>query len=217
LNEQQANEKLLELYNTVSSNIGTRPKVLRSLRAITILCPYPYRHVQIILRLYRSPSEILLGFDIDCCCVGYDGKDLWCMERFRRAITKRYNLANKSRRSYTYEQRLFKYSKRGFAVAIPDLDKNNLNVQIFQYNRYSKANGLKKLLLFDFRECQKISKGFFPKRVERRYQKLDQEGSDYSDVTVPWGPKFDQVEQIVNQVKNKDKVAFFFCYSKKEI
>jgi len=35
-------------------------------------------------------------------------------------------------------------------------------------------------------------------------------------VTVPWGPKFDQVEQIVNQVKNKDKVAFFSAIQKRK-
>jgi len=35
---------------------------------------YPYRSVQIVLRLYHSPAEILAGFDIDAPCCAYDGK-----------------------------------------------------------------------------------------------------------------------------------------------
>jgi len=35
---------------------------------------YPYRSVQIVLRLYQSPAEILAGFDIDAPCCAYDGK-----------------------------------------------------------------------------------------------------------------------------------------------
>src|SRR5688572_9358295 len=27
------------------------------------------RHVQVVLRIYRSPAEIALGFDVDCCSV----------------------------------------------------------------------------------------------------------------------------------------------------
>jgi hypothetical protein len=64
-----------------------------------LLCIYVFLysvHVSrlVILRLYKSPAEVLLGFDIDSCCVGYDGTDVWCQERFRRALTKRYNLVN---------------------------------------------------------------------------------------------------------------------------
>lgn len=33
-----------------------------------------FRPVQIVLRLYQSPAEILTGFDIDAACCGYDGE-----------------------------------------------------------------------------------------------------------------------------------------------
>jgi len=46
----------------------------RSKYAVTLVSKYPYRHIQIILRLYKSPAEILMGFDVDCCAVGYDGR-----------------------------------------------------------------------------------------------------------------------------------------------
>ena len=60
-------------------------------------------------RLYKSPAEVLMGFDIDCATVGYDGKRVWSLPRFHRAITKQYNLVDVSRRSTTYESRLMKY------------------------------------------------------------------------------------------------------------
>lgn len=34
---------------------------------------YPYRAVQIVLRLYQSPAEVLAGFDVDAPCCAYDG------------------------------------------------------------------------------------------------------------------------------------------------
>ena len=57
------------------------------------------------------------------CLVGYDGKSAYALERACRAITRGYNLVDMSRRSLTYESRLYKYSKRGFAVAIPGFDR----------------------------------------------------------------------------------------------
>ena len=53
-----------------------------------------------------------MGFDIDSCTVGYDGEKVWALPRAHRALTKRYNLVDLTRRSLTYEIRLFKYSKR---------------------------------------------------------------------------------------------------------
>jgi hypothetical protein len=62
--------------------------------------------------LYKSPAEVLMGFDIDSCTVGFDGERVWALPRARRAINSRYNLVDLSRRSLTYESRLQKYAKR---------------------------------------------------------------------------------------------------------
>lgn len=53
------------------------------------------------------------------------------MERMQRALAKRYNLVNMTRRSLTFEQRLQKYSRRGFAVAVPELDTARVDRQSF--------------------------------------------------------------------------------------
>lgn len=54
-------------------------------------------------------SEVLVGFDIDCCSVGFDGSKVYAIPRSRRAINYHMNLTDMSRRSLTYETRLFKY------------------------------------------------------------------------------------------------------------
>jgi hypothetical protein len=45
------------------------------------------RDIQVVLRLYHDPAEVLLGFDIDSCCVGYNGTHVYCLPRWQRAIT----------------------------------------------------------------------------------------------------------------------------------
>src|SRR5207245_9218573 len=37
--------------------------------------------VQIILILYKTPSEILHGFDVDSCCLGFDSDNVWMTQR----------------------------------------------------------------------------------------------------------------------------------------
>ena len=50
-----------------------------------------------------------MGFDLDCVTIGFDGSKVYALPRFHRAITRQYNLVDLSRRSTTYEARLFKY------------------------------------------------------------------------------------------------------------
>lgn len=49
---------------------------------------------EINLRLYNSPTEILHTIDIDCCCIGYDGQDLWITPRGLHAWQQGYNVFN---------------------------------------------------------------------------------------------------------------------------
>ncbi|KAJ3121113.1 Protein mono-ADP-ribosyltransferase parp4 [Nowakowskiella sp. JEL0407] len=117
----QVEQKVRELYSAFKRALGDRDLLLiRNIRSLVIISEYPGRQIQIVFRLYRSPAEILMGFDIDSCCFGFDGDTVWALPRGLRAITRRYNVVNMTRRSASYEYRLFKYSRRGFAVAIPE-------------------------------------------------------------------------------------------------
>lgn len=147
--EEEGNEKIRQVYEAVRRNSeGKRDHLVRTKRTVTILGDYPYRHVQIILRLYRSPGEVLLGFDLDSCGVGFDGQRVWSTTRFVEAITKSYNLLNSTRFSSTTEIRLQKYAKRGFTVVCPDLDKSRVDPAVFT-RRISRSRGLARLLLYE--------------------------------------------------------------------
>ena len=65
----------------VRDSILQETTTIRTKNAITIASAYPTRHVQIVLRLYKSISEILTGFDVDCSCVAYDGRMVWATPR----------------------------------------------------------------------------------------------------------------------------------------
>ena len=43
--------------------------------------------IQIVLRLYDSPTEVLIGFDVDCCCCAYDGRNVWVCPRWISSLT----------------------------------------------------------------------------------------------------------------------------------
>lgn len=209
--------------------------MVRTKHAITIIGQYPVRHTQIILRLYKSPAEILMGFDVDCCCVGYDGKDVYALPRAKRALTKRYNLVDMSRRSLTYETRLYKYAKRGFAVAVPGLIRYLVDPSLYT-KRPWEVKGLAKLLLFE--HCLTNPEGRYdawrPKGLRLKSYKRDEfsedrihnfqqveewlsekkketgepdPDTDYSNVFLPWGPQWYTV-QVVHELLHRDKAQW---------
>jgi hypothetical protein len=50
--------------------------------------------IQIILRLYNKLEEVLIGFDVDSCCVGYDGKHILTTPRGLFSFQNRVNVAD---------------------------------------------------------------------------------------------------------------------------
>lgn len=110
-----------EVYRRLGERFATHVTKIRFLRTencFTFLLPWPYKSIQIIHRLYFSPQQVLLGFDLDCCCAGFDG-NLIVLPRCVRALKTRCNLLDESRQSSNFEERLFKYCKRGFRVGFP--------------------------------------------------------------------------------------------------
>ncbi|KAF2817234.1 ankyrin repeat protein [Mytilinidion resinicola] len=74
LSEEEAVKKIIQIETKIRDAILTETTTVRTKNAITIASQYPTRHVQIVLRIYKSVSEILTGFDVDCSCAAYDGK-----------------------------------------------------------------------------------------------------------------------------------------------
>ncbi|KAH6620537.1 hypothetical protein C7974DRAFT_426687 [Boeremia exigua] len=81
LTEEQAIEKIKQIEQRIRDSILTETTTIRTKNAITIASQYPTRHVQIVLRIYRSVSEILTGFDVDCSCAAYDGNQVYASPR----------------------------------------------------------------------------------------------------------------------------------------
>ena len=105
--------------------------------------------VQIVLRLYESPAEVLLGFDVDCCCVGFDGERVWALPRAIRAIQHGCNILNPlhawpSKASYEY--RLVKYALRGYAIAVPGFESVDVDLSKIVGVPLSKLKGFARLV-----------------------------------------------------------------------
>ena len=102
-----------------------------------------------MLRLYESPAEVLLGFDVDCCCVGYDGERVWALPRAVRAIQYGTNVLNPLHAwpsKASYEFRLVKYALRGYAISIPGLEAIDIDLVKILERPLSKLKGFARLV-----------------------------------------------------------------------
>ena len=188
---------------------------VRTKNAITIASQYPTRHVQIVLRLYDSISQIITGFDVDCACAAYDGKQVYAAPRALAAFMTQSNTIDLTRRSPSYENRLSKYSHRGFEVHWPLLDRSRVDPTIFERS-FGRTQGLARLLILeklpknhdrevysDQRRAERgrpaINRGYrnmFTGNIKDREEDevaewVDQEEvASYHTMTVPYGPKY---------------------------
>lgn len=96
-------------------------------------------HLQFIFRIYSSPSEVLHGFDLASCSVGFDGNKLLFTTGSKFAYEYRCNYIHTKCRSTTYEFRLYKYWLRGFKIIFPNLKLNyntaTINLSGMKINR----------------------------------------------------------------------------------
>lgn len=77
---------------------------------------------QLIRRLYKAPTEIVHGFDVDVCGVLWDGKKLWATKRAIYASRVKKNWFDPDRASPSYAYRLSKYMARGIDIGLVGLD-----------------------------------------------------------------------------------------------
>lgn len=170
-----------------------------------------------MLRIYKSVSEILAGFDIDCSGAAYDGKQVYCTPRALQSYMTQINHIDLSRRSPSYENRLSKYSHRGFEVYWPHLDRSRIDPTIFERS-FQRTLGLARLLVLErlptsyardsYLERRREERG--RPRIERYHRYLrslagnikekyedevadwftEEEISNYHTFTIPYGPKF---------------------------
>ncbi|KKY22090.1 putative ankyrin repeat protein [Diplodia seriata] len=148
LSEEKALEKIKQIEQKVKDSILSETTTVRTKHCITIASQYPTRHVQIVLRIYKSVAEILTGFDVDASCAAYDGKQVYASPRALAAYMTQINTVDLTRRSPSYENRLSKYSHRGFEVYWPNLDRSRIDPTIFERN-FARTVGLARLLVLE--------------------------------------------------------------------
>lgn len=191
LTEEEATAKVRNIIKLFEvRNIG------RSENAITI-----NNEIQIILRLYRTKAEILHGFDVDCCCVGYDGTEILATPRALFAIENMINVVDFDRMSPTYELRLSKYMLRGFAIYIPGFDPSLIqkdSIKAYQLKRGEKPKGLDIL----------ITNYYFPKKYRYYQKQSDYDTKGIFKVIKDFKPREDKVRVDFNFNNQREIVGY---------
>jgi hypothetical protein len=217
LNEEQAIEKIKQIERNIKDSILHETTTIRTKNAITIASQYPTRHVQIVLRLYDSVSQIITGFDLDCACAAYTGDQVYAAPRAIAAFMTQCNTIDLTRRSPSYENRLSKYSHRGFEVHWPLLERSRVDPTIFERS-FGRTQGLARLLILEklpktvdretYMDQRRAERGRPALHRNFRHQHKmggnikDQEEDEvaewveeddvgsYHTMTVPYGPKY---------------------------
>lgn len=218
LTEEQAVEKIKQIERSIKDSLLVETTTIRTKNAITIASQYPTRHVQIVLRLYDSISQIITGFDVDCACAAYDGNQVYASPRALAAFATQCNTIDLTRRSPSYENRLSKYSHRGFEVHWPQLERSRIDPTIFERS-FGRTLGLSRLLVLEHLPKETDRDAYLDKRRRERgrpaanrnwrnqrriwgnikeieeddvpdWQVDDQSISDYHTMCVPYGKKF---------------------------
>ncbi|RFU35722.1 hypothetical protein B7463_g570, partial [Scytalidium lignicola] len=217
LTEEQAIEKIKQIERNVKDALLTEVTTIRTKNAITIASQYPTRHVQIVLRIYDSISQIITGFDVDCACAAYTGDQVYAAPRAIAAFMTQCNTIDLARRSPSYENRLSKYNHRGFEVYWPLLDRSRVDPTIFERS-FGRTLGLARLLVLEklpkpadrdsYNDQRRKERGRPPMHRNFRHQHkfkgnikdqeedeipdwdYQEEVSSYHTMTVPYGPKY---------------------------
>ncbi|RPB01905.1 hypothetical protein L873DRAFT_1802733 [Choiromyces venosus 120613-1] len=138
LNPEEANKKIREIYNVWWRNLGPERKIylMKNAKTLTLMSNYPERRIQIILKMAKSETEVLLGFDLDPCAMCWNGKEVLMLPRCARSLETGYTAFTMDlvyghhlgdRRS-TQETRVLKYADRGFGILIPASLMNTLTL-----------------------------------------------------------------------------------------
>lgn len=134
--------------------------------------------IQHIFRLYKSPSEIVHGFDLDCVGVLYDPSTdkLWATKRALYSIENTINYFDPDRASPSYYSRLAKYSRRGYDVYIPFLGDLLSEHELMRWRNFAyklSKNAKTKTKLFDDDPVLQM--------YTAKYIKMENDKNDISD------------------------------------
>ncbi|KAL8668536.1 MAG: hypothetical protein Q9168_006840 [Polycauliona sp. 1 TL-2023] len=135
LTPEEANRKIEHIYDVwYSHNLqhgglsghAVDQMIVKTRQTITLIPIYPFRRIQIVLKILQSPADILLNFDLDACAFAFDGSRVSMLPRAARALETGYSTFTMDliwghhlgHRRESQEVRVFKYANRGFGLRI---------------------------------------------------------------------------------------------------
>lgn len=104
---------------------------------------------QVIFRKYNSISEIVHGFDLDCCGYLLYEEKLYATNRSHYSLTHKVNWFDPDRMSPSYVYRLCKYAKRGYEIMLPGISTSNFNYDLFYKNGLRYMNSYNNLPIIE--------------------------------------------------------------------
>lgn len=187
LTEEEGKNKIKDIINSVKSycedHLESKLHILKNKYVISLVPKKINKRcykIQIIIRLYKCIYEILAGFDIDSSAIAYNGVNVLLTPRSLNSFLTKLNVIDLTRRSPSYESRLYKYHKRGFGIYIPFKFENNNKV----YFLNSKSMGIDKLMyLLKYKKTRNFNKflNIITQRINKRLKfnnVTDYEGDD---------------------------------------
>ncbi|MCJ1435595.1 hypothetical protein MMC27_004969 [Xylographa pallens] len=156
LDADQANQKVEEIYNVWKNNLPASNQnilIVKNFKTINLIPDYPNRRIQVVLKLFKSPTQVFLGFDLDACAIGFDGTRALMLPRCARAIETGYNVFTMDfvwghylkGRNASREARIFKYAERGFGLRIlpsyvQSLEEGHANIPVSKLDKVTTTN-----------------------------------------------------------------------------
>ncbi|KAJ6520371.1 hypothetical protein C8R45DRAFT_58736 [Mycena sanguinolenta] len=184
--------KIKQIYEAVREAIPPKIELtcVRTRNTVSIHSQYPYRPVQIILRQYNSPAQVVAGFDVDSCCCMYDGSRVYANPRAIVAMMRQANTIDPSLCSSSYELRLAKYATRDFEIYYPNLRREDIDPTIYKCSS-ADLEGLARLLVLENIPQAQRSMVLDSRVSKAEPNSLEMSEYDGSSLHIPYGPAWD--------------------------
>lgn len=164
--------------------------------------------IQIILRSYTSPSEVVTGFDLDASGVCYWKGHIYMTHRAYYAYETMTQRVDVDRMSPSYSYRLAKYTDKGFAIKIPSqyYKKGSKNLSwaiavVHELHSIDELSPLAQLLVMD--AASKCQMSQIKKEI---LYKVSDYGPDYDPKNKEYG------ENIIILRNSKMQVTGYICW-----
>eukprot|EP00746_Dinoflagellata_sp_MGD_P167890 gnl/MRDRNA2_/MRDRNA2_98856_c0_seq1.p1 gnl/MRDRNA2_/MRDRNA2_98856_c0~~gnl/MRDRNA2_/MRDRNA2_98856_c0_seq1.p1 ORF type:complete len:1265 (+),score=232.74 gnl/MRDRNA2_/MRDRNA2_98856_c0_seq1:84-3878(+) len=199
--KEDAAEEIATVYQALKSAIrrqsshGPPEDVMhvsvRTPNSVTLCPKFPYRHVQLVLRIAEHFSEHLAFADLDCTALCYDGCNVWAAPRAKRAFETGYNLVSNHMLTTRKDcvSRIAKYGQRGWGSIVYELCRHEPRCDVcIDVKTQKKLDEARRLMRKPPRFCMRRSYEGNSEDIEVDVA-VDLSGGGYDHLHLPRGPQ----------------------------